>query len=254
MYTLFIADDEQEQVEGIKKIIDWKSHNISICGEANTGTAAFEDIKSLKPDIVLLDIRMPHMNGLEMLEKLKPLNYHTKFIILSGYDDFTYAQKALRYKAVDYLLKPSRPSDILEAALKAIDAIETERRSYFISDKKADQESVCPVDIKNVSPVIRKAIEFINLNYSKDITLQTVADEVYITSGYLSLIFKQETGVNFIDYLNKYRIQMAKELLRNVKFKNYEVASQVGYKDEKYFSQMFKKFTSKTPSEYRSSL
>lgn len=254
MYKLFIADDEYEKVEGMITLIDWSNNNIEICGQASNGATALDAITQLKPDVVLLDIRMPKLSGIEILETMGNMGYDTKFIILSGYDNFSYAQKAIQLKAADYLLKPCRPDEILTAVLQAIKILELERSSkkiIRIYNAKYTEYLDDPNNNINVSLLVRKAIEFIKNNYYKDLTLQSVASEIFISSGYLSQIFKQETGVNFVDYLNKYRIEKSKCLISELHLKNYEVAEKVGFRDEKYFSQMFKKYVGFTPSEFR---
>ncbi|MGB9809558.1 MAG: helix-turn-helix transcriptional regulator, partial [Caldanaerobacter sp.] len=95
---------------------------------------------------------------------------------------------------------------------------------------------------------------YIHKNYNKEISLESVAKEVYVTPAYLSILFKKEMNINFVNYLHKVRVEKAKELLSNRNLKTYQVASMVGFSDEKYFSQIFKKYTGLTPSQYRDSL
>lgn len=524
MYKLFIVDDEIDRIEAIKALIPWSDYKIEVCGEANNGMTAFELIKKLQPDIVISDIRMPIMDGLELFKKLKQENLKIKGIILSGYDDFEYAKKAINLNVIEYLLKPCKPEEILEAVVRASKMVEQELNSknilesykvrydeslsqkrtellkalvlgkniklediekniqmdninkkndkYFvivifsidnknkITDYKkveelksniitlakkqfiketlveafenlediicimfidksyyesnalllninnvkseigtsltvgigslvknikdinksynlavhaldasfflgrnivinlkdinpyTDMAGVYPINeeldiinclstgnkefltpsvenfynklcagrlpskrflqkitisfcsriykfsldkninvkgifdseleifdkleefetitelkiyicsvlnnvidkIKEVSKknvVIALAVEYITKNYNKEISLEVVSKELYISTGYLSLLFKQEMKVNFIDFISSYRIEKSKELLKDNKLKNYQVARQVGFNDEKYFSQLFKKHTGITPSQYR---
>jgi two-component system response regulator YesN len=533
MINLLIADDEIEILDGIRSVIDWEANDIRICGEASDGRSALELVYKLSPDVVLMDIRMPKLTGLEVLEEIYKDNLNTKCIILSGYDDFYYARKAINLKATDYLLKPCQPNDILEAVLRVKKVIEAENlketlfdkyKSYFYdnisvlkekllreiiynthSDYNALEEkmdlykinlsksnlltAVVHIDIlneegkefnqidietlkiaikeitekiipngfgkeifqdnediviilsseeiinwyvvsnklfreikeeiksqlqvsvtigiggnannvseifksyneaisameakffmgednliffdeitiqslkpvgyplnedikiinclstgnidtlksyvddyfktlcsdssiskdyikysclalfgsilrfclekaidinamfgeeddwinkinncktifqlqetvlniveyvfntisenKNTNYLIKKAVEYIKDNFHEDINLETIAKNIFITPGYLSLLFKQETGVNFLEYLHKYRIQKAKEYLHNKLLKNYEVSRMVGYTNEKYFSQMFKRYTGLTPTQYKDSI
>jgi two-component system response regulator YesN len=115
---LLIVEDEIEIRNGIKNVIDWTSNNIIICGTAENGKEALKLINDLEPDIMLLDIRMPVMNGLEVLKHLTEINSNVKSIILSGYDDFSYVQQALQLGVCDYLLKPCEPNEILSTVLR----------------------------------------------------------------------------------------------------------------------------------------
>jgi len=507
---LVIADDETNIRNAICNMIDWASEDIVICGAAKDGKEALDMIKERGADIALLDIRMPIMNGLEVITELKQQKLHTKSIILSGYDDFFYAREALVQGASNYLLKPCRPEEILAAVLEAKKELEAEqaedvqaqakneeldrsrydvrnkriadlifttnekmvtvceekvgfeigergfclvlqppeRSSFYIkhqqfiieyleetlpcvagciaenivvvmrdntkSEKKSLRETlnklkqilyskyaiilsigvgnvvtrvdglkpsyqnawkaldmihffgtdfvifydsiyltqnsaypskieneildalkkrdieVCngKVDeffvasqeenggsgiIKNAMAIllslyhftvvsgfqadvifgrplelidqiqksknpeelslkikchctwiidqikgsfienrfVNEAVIYIRQNYSRDITLTTVAEEIFITPGYLSTLFKQALGDNFINYLNRIRIEKACELLKDVRLKTYEVAYQVGFQDEKYFTKVFKKIIGVCPSQYK---
>lgn len=263
MYKLLIVDDEIEIIEGLKTIIDWEMHGIELCGDADNGVAALEIIQEFSPDIIMMDIRMPILNGLELLEKISDQNIKIKSIILSGYDDFYYAQKAINLKASAYLLKPCRPDDILKAVLKIKAILDDEKaqekllhnfRQQFKENRPIENEKLLRTEKEKTNILIKFAIDFIKDNYFKDITLDTIAKKIYITPGYLSQLFKQETGINFLDFLNQYRIEKAKELLKNTFFKNYEISNQVGFSDEKYFSQVFKRYTGLTPTQYKESL
>jgi two-component system response regulator YesN len=105
-----------------------------------------------------------------------------------------------------------------------------------------------------MNQMIQTAVEFIQAHYVSDINLKMVADALFITPAYLSVLFKHETRENFVDYLNQYRIERAKELLRDIRLKNYEIAFRIGFQDEKYFYRLFKKHTGLTPSQYRDSV
>ena len=530
MIKLMIIDDEEEIRMGISRTIEWEANDISICGLAENGKEAIEKIELLHPEIILLDIRMPVVSGLQVLEYIRSHHYPTKSIILSGYDDFSYAQTAIKNGASDFLLKPCQPQEILETVLKIKTLVEEEKvqnemlqgikvrfneslpvlkeiyltklikndagrklnylenaklykinltdtgisaavikiddapacteinssadaelfkfaikniagellssklpcevfqnndeivalcngagsdqvielleevqaniMKYFkfsisigvgrtysgiehlgtsyseamksmdaafflgcgsiikyddIKELYTSEETTYPIheeieiigaiksgqceeleervndffkglsktgfskdtllksslallmslyhlcieksietdDIfgnlqssvgsflkydslvsvktrlielstaicqklnqkKNSNKIIEQTLKFIDDNFYKDISLDTVANVVYITPSYLSLLFKQTMRINFVDYLHKARIEKACEYMkRNVHLKTYEIAYKVGYNDEKYFSQLFKKYTSMTPTQYKSTL
>ncbi|MGG3283010.1 response regulator transcription factor [Paenibacillus solani] len=116
---LLIAEDEISVREGMVRLIDWESHGIVICGEAGNGSEALSMMESCCPDILLTDIRMPHMDGLELIEAAKSRGMKFRPIILSGYNEFNYATQALRLGAEDFILKPCRPEEILRTVLEA---------------------------------------------------------------------------------------------------------------------------------------
>lgn len=533
MIKLLIVDDEEKTRHGLKEIIDWESNGVIICGEATNGLEALEFISFHLPDILLTDIKMPVMDGLELIELVSSRFPHIKSIIMSGYDDFSYAQKAMKFGSADYILKPSKAEEILETVLKVKRAIELENsrkkmfeklklhfneslpmltekylsrlihsenndiadiknklqtfnvdiscnysavmmiridydqlnsktsnnedfelmkfavkniseeilKKYFnleifenndniIAILKLDQpsdsfedfnnkscfkelvdniksfldlsisigigrcyqgihsinssyhdalkaleitafqgegkivfykdiieqdlsETAFPLSLekellncirngnidelsncfekffsslqlescskgnilksilalffslyhfcienniktqdifgqdfevldemlrlnnftqikarlidlykmsctiysgkKNNNKLLKQAIKYIEENYSKELDRETIAERLYISPGYLSILFKQELGVNFLDYLHKIRIEKACQLLNDSNLKTYEVAFRTGYNDEKYFFQVFKKYTNMTPNQYRES-
>ncbi len=530
MYKLLIVDDETEIAEDISTSIDWEKEGIEVCGCASNGLEAIDIINALKPDIVILDINMPVVNGLELMQKIHEEKLDIQFIILSGYDEFEYARKAMGLGAKSYLLKPCMPHDILYAVLTVKELLDASRKkvrlldyyedyfqyslpqvkenflvklvkgyiknrgrileeieryninlpesnlaavvfevlerssqvggsdarnadslksciadaassleasspvitdpfacddyivflcstktgfpshgpvhffdrmrrllkqkynvqvligigafvksyedlpesytssvsairkahffeenriitydemlreeqntSFYPSQEEADilnslhavdkasilrkvddlyhsvllqgvrkKEYVKEVSIMLIKNVIQScldeqmdmqamlneqmklfdnivscetmsrlkeivsdflckaaglsaqqnnannlvsiAINYIHKNYSRELNLETLAQQVFITPGYLSILFKQETGINFIDYLHKYRIQMSKKLMKDPQYKIYKISGMVGFRNAKHFSQVFKKYTGLTPKEYR---
>jgi two-component system response regulator YesN len=534
LYKLFIVDDESDVVDGITTTINWRKHGIEVCGCATNGLEALELIRVLLPDLLIVDVNMPVMDGITLLERLREEKIELEFLILSGYDEFGYAQRAINLGATDYLLKPCMPQDILTAVLKAKSIAEEQRsrekllehyrtrfqqnlpilkerlllrllegkikdqaglneemdlyeislpqsdltvvlfkldntapvtdrdrlinvetsklamldivKREFVSisfraevficeeyitaicspqscrytmeqftcalDKIREQiainlgltvtigvgnpvnspqelwkcysecrsavdtksflgdnrvilfndivlekantplypfnkeldiinclrtgnkegilekidsfyneisivakpskeflqkisivfigniyrfcleekidtqvifaeqikffddilycetiiqlkEKICQLlcsimdhmnEHENTNKLIEAAIEYIKSNYADDIRLETIAQKIYITPGYLSILFKQAVGINFVDYLHQFRIQMAKKHIKDCRFKLYEISSMVGYRDEKYFSQVFKRYTGLTPKQYRENL
>lgn len=132
MLSLVVIDDEYLLRLGIPQIIDWNAMGITIIGEASNGEDGLALIKSLRPDIVLLDIQMPIMNGLSMMEAMKKEAIPSKIVVLSGYNDFEYAQIAMQNGAVDYLLKPVTQENLTSSMqrVKAMIAAEQETSQY----------------------------------------------------------------------------------------------------------------------------
>lgn len=139
---LLIVDDEYYFRESLKKSIKWSALDITICGEADDGLKAFNKIKKLNPDIVLVDINMPKMNGLELIKKIKEENQNIKFIILSGYEEFEYAQKALELGVLYYLLKPIDENKLFDILQKVVMQIKIEKFEEYrreVEEKEHDR-------------------------------------------------------------------------------------------------------------------
>lgn len=127
MYNLFIVDDEQTVIDGLSNCIQWQDHNISVCGFASDGNTAYDSILKQKPDIVITDIRMPGMTGLDLIDKVNLVYNDIKFIVFSGYSEFEHAKHALRSNAVDYLVKPVAIEELVKSVTKAIELKERDQ-------------------------------------------------------------------------------------------------------------------------------
>lgn len=269
---ILIADDEKIIRTGIKTLIERAGRNWTVTGEAINGVKALELMKISAPDVIITDIRMPEMDGIELVRQLR-LNYpEVLTIVISGYAEFQYAKEAIKYGAIDYILKPTKLEDLINALSKAEEVISNrilasrkekklieeleELRSRMKAEGLLDNSSAPEqIDSENKQQrrkIIDLALGFINSNYAGDLTLKKIAEVVYMNPNYLCDLFKQETGTFFSDYLTKVRIEKAKELLSTrMELKSYEVADLVGYKDARYFSQVFKRYIGVSPSEFR---
>lgn len=358
MVKVFLVEDEKFVREGIKNQIDWNAYGFDFVGEAADGELALPLIESLKPDILITDIKMPFMDGLELGRIVKNKFPDTVIIFLSGYDDFDYAQRAIHIGASEYILKPISKEKLLSVLQKVksvitskyndtdnlkiksveldikkfdtsnfdkgklrefiinggISDVEDFVKSYidnmggqlkslifrqyivmdafieannFFDDKSSDKEelgnkfgSVEVIDLavtdiymmkeyllnlliymiekkdkltgRQYSFLLNKAKDFVAKNYMNcDISLNTVAEYIGLSPAYFSTIFKQESGINFIDYLTKIRINEAKRLLRSSDKRISDIALEVGYRDQHYFSSLFKRYQKDTPKAYR---
>ncbi|MCD2345520.1 response regulator transcription factor [Clostridium guangxiense] len=416
MLNLLIVDDEFLVRKGLRQTIDWQGFGIQIVGEASNGTKGLTLAEELKPDIILTDVKMPIMNGLEFMQKLKEKDLNPKIIILSGYEDFNYVRTAMHNGAVAYLLKPIDNNQLTNIIKDVINKITNEKNTkkyidtlkdeipaitkQFLSDlvsgditdigkinekicflnisvdfnncyivvlkinkyqnimhklsieelnkfkyyinklistifignsafnsifiNRTEEEFLIIIDFKlhnsnelqlikvcctkivenlklhfketisigisnlctsvleinktykdaltacqnklseetstiiHINDIsfngyrreIKETIKYIQDNYNNNITVEHAAKELYISPSYLMHILKKDLGKTFNECLTDYRITMAKKLLLNRKYKIYEVSTRIGYRDVKYFSQIFKKTTGMTPSEY----
>ena len=130
---VFLVEDEFIVREGIKKNIHWEDHGFDFCGEASDGELAFPLIKEKQPDIVITDIRMPFMDGLELSRLIKKELPNTKIIILSGHEEFEYAKSAIQIGVEEYLLKPISGEALLEVVSRVADKIREEQKKIPLS-------------------------------------------------------------------------------------------------------------------------
>ena len=192
-----------------------------------------------KPDIMFLDVQMPLMTGIEVMQEARRADALPYTMILSAYDEFKYCQQALRLGAKEYLLKPVRSSDILRMANYAADEL------FGV----AEQPRMESAEEKNY--LVELAREYVEEHYYENLMLADVAQKVGISAGYLSTLFQRQMAKGFVDYLNEIRVEHACAYLRQNYLKTYEIAYKVGFRDEKYFSKVFKKIKGQSPSEYR---
>lgn len=237
---LLIADDEDVIRKGVAKYIKLHTDRFSQIYEAENGQEALDLLVKFQPELLLLDVQMPLKSGLEVMKEAKKAGLHPITIILSGYDDFKYAQEAIRFGAREYLLKPVRAADILECLNRLADECIGPKERENTSEEQ-EQEN----------PLIKKAKDYMLEHYAEDISLSEVAEHLGISSGYLSTLMNQNLKCGFVDYMNWVRIDRACCYLEQDFLKNYEIAYKVGFRDEKYFSKVFKKIKGMTPKEYR---
>lgn len=236
---LLIADDEDTIRNGIAKYIQLHTDRFDKVYLAANGREALDIILRDRPDILFLDVQMPLLTGIEVMQEAKRADALPYTMILSAYDEFKYCQQALRLGAKEYLLKPVRSSDILQMANQAANEL-------FGADKQLTIEST---EEKNY--LVELAREYVEEHYYENLMLADVAQKVGISSGYLSTLFQRQLSKGFVDYLNEVRIEHACSYLLQNYLKTYEIAYKVGFRDEKYFSRVFKKVKGQSPSEYR---
>ena len=243
MLKVLVVEDEEMIRKGIVLAVDWAAMDCVVVGEAANGVEALEAVERLNPSLIITDLKMPRMDGIEMLRCLRDRGNHVYVIILTAYDSFTYAQSALRLGAVDFLLKPFHDGD-LEQAVTAL------RRRMGGAER--EEPALPGLKKGDKSKYVLEAMDYIGKHYQDpNISISDIALDLGISEGHLSRTFKKETDYTLLNYLTRYRIHKAMELLRDCRVKVYEVAAQVGYRDITYFSATFKRVTGVTPSEYQ---
>lgn len=253
MYKVYIVDDSILVRKELVLTTPWEALNCHIVGEAGNGQVALEEILNLQPHIVVTDIRMPKMDGLELIKELKIKGSNAKFIVISAYSEFEYALNAIKLQVYDYILKPISDKELIETIKKVIKEIKEQNESSVLKD---DLKTDLLEDYanRNLSIHLRNAIEYIQSYYMKDLAVKDVAMELDISESYLTKLFKQEINITFIEYLTQIRIRKAIELMKNKNLPIYKIAGRVGYKDYRYFSMVFKKSIGISPKKYQNKI
>lgn len=241
---VLVVEDEEMIRKGIVLTVDWAALDCVVVGEASNGEEGLQAARRYAPTLIITDLKMPRMDGIEMLRQLREGGSNVYVIILTAYDSFTYAQSALRLGAVDFLLKPFHDGELEQAVQMLRRRMESAQDSGVAALpglKKGDK-----------SKYVLQAMSYIGEHYGDpNITVGEIAQSIGLSEGHLSHTFKKETDYTLLNYLTRYRIHKAMELLKDCRVKVYEVAQQVGYKDITYFSATFKKVVGVTPSEYQ---
>lgn len=241
--VILIAEDEMPTRRGIMNLLTNWSQGRHTFNSAENGLQALEFARNERVDLLITDIRMPGLDGIELLKAMKEAGRETTSILLTGYAEFEYARSAMALGAVNYILKPVEPEELIEAIEQAL-ALNFARHKPVSASK--DQQLI----VKNES--IRQALQFINQAISEpSLGIKEVADYVHLSPSYFSVLFKDEMQITFSDYIVSQRLKLAKELLLTTNRKVYEIAEEVGFSSSKYFVKAFRLVEGITPKQYR---
>ena len=240
--TVLIVDDETYMVEYMKNLVDWKACGFDQVLTAKGGGLARDLLAKYRPELLITDIKMPKITGLDLSRLIDENRYQTRVIIISGYSDFEYAKQALRYRVSEYLVKPVLRED-LEEALERILPGSTK------GGERGESEEQGPSRDKYAAVSSVKA--YIHENYSQDLSLDALGDAVNLHPVYLSRIFKEVTDVNLSAYIADVRMQKAAKLLDETDLKVHEVMDKLGYRKRQHFTKLFKEKYGMTPKDYR---
>lgn len=243
MSVVMIVEDEQLELEFLKSIVAEELRPEDKLITCDSGVQAVKLAKQHRPDIIVMDILIPEMDGLQALQEIKKFLPYANVIILSACSDFTYAQTAIRLKVQEYLLKPIKPSVFKQVFHNLLTNITTNQAQ---SDH---EETVEPKT--NQLYFIEKSLKYIHENYKQKLPLQAVSSYVFLNPQYFSRVFKKEVGVTYIDYVNKLKIEHACKMLETTDYPAYRISSECGFTDPSYFNRVFVQQMNMTPKAYR---
>lgn len=279
MYKLMVVDDEPLTREYLRSNIPLLDPRWEVAAEAIDGQDAIEKLAHFNPDLILTDIKMPVMDGIELCRQLRERGSRVRIVLLSGYEEFEFAKSAMRYGVHEYLLKPLVNSE-LKAILHTIAGeLECEKKQRHVLDtvmtlrESSDYESESleqgdfikileelidafgeakPEENMRENEIVLKVKNYIHFHFSEPLSLTDLSQKMNLSPSYLSSIFHQCVGEPYIKFLTHIRMEEACRLLRSTPtLKICEVASRVGYISDKHFISTFKSCYKMTPGEYQ---
>lgn len=265
MYSVLIADDEPIERMVLSRMLNKHYPAQLKIVEAVNGREAISLFNEHNCKIVILDVEMPGIDGLEAAEEIRKRDKECSIIFLTAFDEFGYAKKAISVRALDYLLKPCPEEELtaaMDAAIRLLEesgkpgagqGADTGDRCDELAGTDGDVSDGEGVTLESVRTNLAKSmiLEYIHTHYKEDISLQDVAGVLHYSEAYFCKLFRQCFGKNFTTYMAEYRIEKAKELLSNPVINVKEAGEEAGYRDANYFTKVFKRITGVTPSEYR---
>ncbi|MFB5762102.1 response regulator transcription factor [Paenibacillus medicaginis] len=251
MIRLLIADDEKNIRLGLKAMVEREFPGDFECYTAEDGQQAWNQASEKRVDIVITDIRMPQMDGIQLMRQLRNLRPRPLVAVLSGYGEFQYAKEAIHCGAQEYLLKPVIREDLftmlreMEHTIQAREVPNREREARQAAIRQEKEGG------RGRSYELDRAVEYIHKHYKENLNMAVVSNLISLNYTYFSHAFKSYTGVSFVQYVRNVRIHKSKELLERTEFRIYEVAAAVGFESAKHFNKVFREKEGITPQEYR---
>ena len=244
-YSLLVAEDEELIRKNLVRKIQENAPDFTVVAQVDTGQAALEAVEELHPDVVVTDIRMPVLDGLSLIRELYFGYPEIKVVIVSGYDEFAYAQSALQYGVKDYLLKPVSVEKLRGTLSRLRIQLDKEQQEFEQAHLAFPQASAQEELAAGVQ-------EYLRSHYAEELSLEELARRFHVNRPYLARVFKRFVGLAPVRYIRDLRIASARRLLeQRPALEVKEVAALVGYPDQGYFSRVFKKATGASPLEYR---
>jgi len=245
MPTVLIADDEDLSRYALRKMISALAPSLVVVAEAGSGREAVALAERHGPDLVLMDIRMPGLDGLSAAETILALRPRTRIVVTSAHDDFAYAQKAVNLRLSGYLLKPVREEDFLAVVGPLLASLEQP------SGASAPVPARPPADPH--ADIVARARAYLAGADLSQVTLESTADALGVSPPHLSRSFKALSGQRFVDYLTSLRLEAAKDALASEDIAVEEIGRRLGYRDGGYFARVFKAAFGLSPGEFRRS-
>ena len=253
-YKLLVAEDVAAERAALCNILRKHLRDSAVIFEAADGSEALELYHREQPGIVILNIEMPSLTGLEVAQQIRRQDKTCAIFFISDYDSFSYARQAISLRALDYILKPYDEAKLIHSLREAIqyrDQMDSMLRDYPQGTPAAVQKAEEEAESARLALVREDIFSFIEEHYMEELSMKNAAHAMNYSDAYFCKLFKQCFHVNFSTYLNEFRIQKARNMMENPRINVKDISTACGYTDANYFSRVFKRITGQTPTEYR---
>ena len=248
--NILVVDDEEIIVRGIVKRLEKIADIPMRVVGASSGEEALQLMENFLPDLLITDIQMTPMDGLELISIVRERNLCSRFIILTAFEKFEYARQALKYQALDYLLKPV-DWDALEAHIRRL-AMKSDKQRKIDGALAEYAPLFAELDRTEVSGTLKKLTKYIRANCTHEISLTHLSVYSGLSENSICNLFKKELGITFLDYVYELRLKKSIELLiGDDSLPVREISAQVGYRSERQFFRIFRSKLELTPQQFR---
>ena len=246
MYNMLICDDEPYVLDLLRENIDWKRYGVRVGGTALNGQLGLNAFQMERFDIVLADIKMPLMSGVEMAKRMRETDRRVQIIFLTSLGEFEYAQSAVNIGACGYILKPFRNEELISAVQTAVARLDGDRERGGEKPQPGEQDENADFIVENVNGYIAE-------NIGKKLSVKTIAEHFGYSPNYLGHLYHKHTGCFIGDQIIKIKMERAVELLRIPQNQISSIAERLGYGDYAYFIKQCKEYYGETPKAFRDS-
>lgn len=251
MYKILIAEDDEDIRYIYSKMKLWKECGFTVEKQTSNGEEALKALESDNYDLLITDIRMPLVDGIELLREIKKRSIGIEVIFVSTYDDFEYARQGLILGAFDYILKPIDKAQMKNSILRAKEKLDEKRYEQIPQEHVLTAFEYFHITLDNLFN--NQVYQYLCSVGEKIITMEDVSEHFELSKDYFGKLFKQNCGVSFNNFYSVLKVEFAKELIKTSNYKAYEISEILGYSSANYFRLIFKDVTGVTPTEYRHS-
>ncbi len=241
MYTAFLIDDDELILEELASIVPWMDNGFEVIGKATSTKEALDAVPKERPDVIFIDLKMPGMDGIELMKLLKENGTEAEFVMVSAYNEFENVRAFFQQSGFDYVLKPVILEDM---------QLVLERLQSRLSDKKPREKESGGTD----NPAFNALVEYVRENYYEKITLDMLSEKFSFSRNYICGLFSKYLNTSLTCYLTDLRMEHAKEMLKDKTRLIKDVAVCSGYSEYFHFFKVFKEYYGMSPKEMQDQL